>query len=102
MKLRPDSSIDKYKVRLVIKEFNQKKRTDYFDTYSTMTNIAAIRTLVALAAIHGLIVHHMDVKTTFFNVDLEEVIYMCQPKGYTVPRLKNKVYKLNKFLYVPL
>ena len=56
-KLRPDGSIDKYKARLVKRGFNQKKRVDYFDKYLPVTKIATIRTLVALAAIHDLIVH---------------------------------------------
>lgn len=41
----------------------------------------------------------MVVKTTFLNGDLEEEIYMEQPKGYTVPRKENKVCKLTKSLY---
>ncbi|XP_070046392.1 uncharacterized protein [Nicotiana tomentosiformis] len=52
-KLRPDSTIEKYKTRLVIRGFNQKKDIDYFDTYSSVTKIATIRTLIALAAIHN-------------------------------------------------
>jgi len=35
-----------------------------------VTKIATIRTLIALAAIHDLVVHQMDVKTTFLNGDL--------------------------------
>ena len=50
-----------------------------------MTKIATIRTLTALAAIHGLVVHQMDIKMTFLNGDLEEEIYMSQPEGCEVP-----------------
>lgn len=42
----------------------------------------------------------MDVKTTFFNGELEEEIYMEQPEGFVVPGKENKVCKLAKFLYV--
>jgi hypothetical protein len=28
-------------------------------------------------------IHQMDIKTTFINGDLEEKIYMEQPKGFT-------------------
>ena len=76
-----------------------KKGVDYFDTYSPVTKIATIRTLVALTAIHGLVVHQIDVKTIFLNGDLEEEIYMTQPEGCTILGLKNKVCKLVKSLY---
>jgi len=55
--------------------------------------------LVALATIYGLVVHQMDVKTAFLNDDLEEEIYISQPKGCTVPSQENKVCKLRKSLY---
>ena len=53
-KLRPDGTIDKFKARLVVVGYAQRKDIDYFDTYSPVTKIATIRTLVALAAIFNL------------------------------------------------
>ena len=41
----------------------------------------------------------MDVKTVFLNDDLEEQIYMTQPKGFKFPIQENKVCKLKKSLY---
>ena len=35
-KMKADGSIDKYKVRLVIKGYKQKEGLDYFDTYSNV------------------------------------------------------------------
>ena len=64
-----------------------------------MTKIAAIRTLIVVAAIHNLVVHQMDVKISFLNADLEEEIYMPQPEGCEVPSQQNKVCKLSKSLY---
>ena len=98
-KLRSDGSIDKYKARLVIRGFDQRKGIDYFDTYSPVTKIATIRSLIALAAIFDLVVHQMDVKTAFLNGDLEEEIYMTQPEGCEVPGQEDKVCKLRKSLY---
>ena len=96
-KLKPDGSIDKYKARLVAKGFTQKKGIDYFDTYSPVTRITTIRTLLALAS--NLIIHQMNVKTAFLNGDLDEEIYMEQPEGFKVKGQEHKVYKLVKSLY---
>eukprot|EP00253_Pinus_taeda_P023270 PITA_23270 len=41
----------------------------------------------------------MDVKTTFFHGDLEEEIYMKQPKGFAVKGKKELVCKVKKSLY---
>ncbi|GJY60656.1 zinc finger, CCHC-type containing protein [Tanacetum coccineum] len=41
----------------------------------------------------------MDVKTAFLNGDLEEEVYMKQPKGFVMPGNEHKVCKLVKSLY---
>ncbi|GJT23813.1 zinc finger, CCHC-type containing protein [Tanacetum coccineum] len=67
---------DKFKARLVIQGFRQKEGIDYFDTYAPVARITTIRLLLALAAIHNLVIHQMDLKTAFLNGDLdEEVLY---------------------------
>ncbi|BBN68596.1 transposable element gene [Prunus dulcis] len=90
-KLKPDGSIDKYKARLVAKGFTQKKGIDYFDTYSPVSRITTIRTLIALAYVHNLVIHQMDVKTAFLNGDLDEEIYMEQPEGFIVKGQEHKI-----------
>jgi hypothetical protein len=75
-KLRPDGTIDKYKVRLVAKGYTQKEGEDFFDTYSPVARLTTIHVLLSLAASHGLLVHQMDIKIAFLNEELEEEIYM--------------------------
>nr|GEZ01298.1 zinc finger, CCHC-type [Tanacetum cinerariifolium] len=36
-------------------------------------------------SIHNLVIHQMDVKTVFFNGDLDEEVYMKQPEGFVMP-----------------
>ena len=60
----------------------------------------SIRLLIAIAAIHNLMIHQMDVKTAFLNGDLEEEIYMDQPEGFTMPSNEHKVCKLLKFYMI--
>ena len=50
-------SIDKYKARLVIKDYKQTKGLDYFYTYSPMTRINSIKMVLAIAALRNLKVH---------------------------------------------
>ncbi|GKD07211.1 zinc finger, CCHC-type containing protein, partial [Tanacetum coccineum] len=52
--------------------FRQKSGIDYFDTYALVARISTIRLLIALASIHSLIIHQMDVRTAFLNDELEE------------------------------
>jgi hypothetical protein len=81
-KLRSDDTIDKYKARLVAKGYIQKEGKDFFDTYSPIARLTIIYVLLSLAASHSLLVHQMDVKTTFLNGELKEEIYMTQPDGF--------------------
>ena len=39
---------------------------------------------MALVAHYDLELHQMDVKTAFLNGDLEENVYMAQPKGFVM------------------
>ncbi|GJX02453.1 zinc finger, CCHC-type containing protein [Tanacetum coccineum] len=89
-KMKVDGTIDKFKARLVIQGFGQKERIDYFDTYAPVARITTIRLLLALAAIHNLVIHQMDVKTSFLNGDLDEEEYMKQPKGFVMPVNEHK------------
>ncbi|GJV49702.1 zinc finger, CCHC-type containing protein [Tanacetum coccineum] len=89
-KMKVDGSIDKYKARLVIQGFRQKEGIDFFDTYAPVARITTIRLLLALAAIHDLVIHQMDVKTAFLNGDLDEEIYMKQPEGFVMPGHESK------------
>jgi len=55
--------------------------------------------LLALAFIHNLVIHQMDVKSTFLNGELEEEIYMTRLEGCVVPGSEEKVCKILKSMY---
>ncbi|GJT38799.1 zinc finger, CCHC-type containing protein [Tanacetum coccineum] len=73
-KLKVDGTIEKFKARLVIQGFKQKSGIDYFDTYAPVARISTIRLLIAMASIHNLIIHQMDVKTAFLNDGLDQKV----------------------------
>nr|GEY97281.1 hypothetical protein [Tanacetum cinerariifolium] len=97
-KLKIDETIEKFKERLVIGGFKQKSGIDYFDTYVPVECISTIRPLIAMTSIHNLIIHQMDVKTTFLNGELDEEFYMNQPQGFILPGNENKVDLTKEFL----
>jgi hypothetical protein len=98
-KLRPDCTIDKYKIRFVVKGYTQKEGEDFFGTYSPIARLTRIHVLLSLTTSHDLLVHQMNVKTVFLNEELEEEIYMTQPDGFIVKGQEDKVCKLIKSLY---
>jgi hypothetical protein len=73
-KYKSDSSLDKHKVRLVVKGFSHKKGIDY-ETFSPTKKWAIIRTLFSLATHNGW-KFHCDGKIDFLNGDLKENIFI--------------------------
>ena len=74
----------------------QREGIDYNETFSPVSCEVSFRIIMALMAHYDLELHQMDVKTTFLNEDLEENVYMAQPKGFVMEekermgcRLKN-------------
>nr|GEV67737.1 zinc finger, CCHC-type [Tanacetum cinerariifolium] len=93
--MKVDGTIKKFKARLVIQSFKQKLGIDYFDTYPPMARINTIRLLIALASIHNLIIHQMDVKTTLSNGELDEESPMQWHHNFDAVVLSNG-YLLNQ------
>ena len=98
-KYHTDGTLHYYKAKLVAKGFRQKEGTDYFNTYAPVARITSIRIIFALTSIYNLHVHQMDVKTAILNGDLNEEVYMEQPKGFVLLGNDHKVCKLVKSLY---
>ena len=89
----------RYKAKLVVKEFQQKKGIDYSEIFSPIMKMSKIRLVLGMVVAKNLHLEQLDVKTTFLHGDLEEDIYMIQPEGFIVQGQENLVYKLRKSLY---
>jgi hypothetical protein len=74
-----DGGEKRYKARLVVKGFAQKKGIDFDEISSPVVKMTSIRTILSLLAVEDLHLEHIDVKTSFLHGDLEEEIYMQQP-----------------------
>ena len=98
-KIRLDGNVEKYKARLVAKGYSQVEGIDYGEIFSPVAKLTSIRFLLSLAAAYDLEVEQMDLKTTFLHGDLEEEIYMYQPKYFVEKGKEKLVCKLKKSLY---
>ena len=99
VKKSPQGVIVKYKARLVVKGYSQRKGVDYDEIYSLVVRIERIRLLIALAALKDWQIHHLDVKSAFLNWEINEVIYVKEPEGFLVKGKEGYVLRLKKALY---
>ena len=61
--------------------------------------LKSIRILLSIATHYDNEIWQMDVKTAFLNGNLEEEIYMMQPKSFIAKNQKHMVCKLKRSIY---
>jgi len=82
IKHNADGSMNRYKARLVAKGYAQIYGIDYEETYSPIAKMTIVRAIIAMAIAKGWSLHQMDVNNAFLDGDLQEEVYMEQPRGY--------------------
>lgn len=85
-KLKKDSDrqVIKHKARLLAKGYVQREGIDFEEVFAPIARLNTVRVILALAAHQSWEVHHLDVKSAFLNGELEEEVYVTQPKGFEV------------------
>jgi len=99
VKTGADGLMERYKARLVAQGFSQKYGDDYDETFCPVVRLESLRALIALAVHYKLRLHQVDVTTAFLNGELEEEVYMKQPKGFVTEGQEHLVCKLKKSIY---
>ena len=74
----------------------QREGIDYNETFSPVSCKDSFKIIMALVTHYDLELHQMDVKMAFLNGDLEENVYMAQPKGFVVKGKERMGCRLKK------
>ena len=72
------------KLDLSQKGFRQVQGVDYDESFSLISMLKSVRTMLAIAAFYE--IWQMDKKTTFLNAFIKEELYMMQPEGFVNPK----------------
>lgn len=64
-----------------------------------VVRLETIRIVLALVSQASWPVFHFDVRSVFLNREIQEEIFVSQPKGYTIEGTDHMVYSLRKILY---
>ncbi|GJT75040.1 putative ribonuclease H-like domain-containing protein [Tanacetum coccineum] len=69
------------KARLVAQGHRQEEGIDYDEVFAPVARIEAIRLFLAFASYMGFMVYQMDVKSAFLYGEIDEEVYVTQPKS---------------------
>ena len=76
IKRKPDGSVDKYKGRIVAQGFSQVQGVHYNEVFASTARMAAMRTVIVIAAAEDLELDSVDVSTTFLNGGIDAKVCM--------------------------
>ncbi|KAG8484180.1 hypothetical protein CXB51_022958 [Gossypium anomalum] len=79
--------------------YAQKYGVDFEETFSLVARFEMVRIVLTLATQLQWLVYQFNVKSAFLNKDLQEEVYVAQPKGFIEKGNETKVNKLKKALY---
>jgi hypothetical protein len=99
VKQTPEGKVERYKARLVVKDYSQTYGIDYDETFTPVAKMIMIRTLISSEVNFGWSLHQLDMKNAFLHGDLEEEIYPEIPPVFANNQTLGKVCKLKKSLY---
>jgi hypothetical protein len=83
---------------LVTQAYTHIEGIDFDETFAPVARLESIRILLGIACSCGFKLYQMDVKSAYLN-ELQEEVYVEQPKGFKDPHHIDHMYKLKKALY---
>ena len=94
-----NKKVEKYKARLVAKGYSQVEGIDFGEIFSPIVKLTSIIFLLSLVATFDLEVEKIYLTTMFLHGDLDDEIYIKQPKGFIVKGKKELVCNIKKSFY---
>ena len=82
MKYIQTGHIDRYKTRLIVRDFNQMQNIDYENFFSSTLRLESLRMLLAFTANFEYEIKQMNVSNAYLKEKLKEIIYMKISEGY--------------------
>lgn len=97
-KMNEEGKIVRHKARLMCKGYSQVKGINLEEIFAPMARLEAIRMFLAFSTYKGYKFYQMDIKSSFLNGNLEDKLYMEQPKGFLLHDNETFVCQLKKLL----
>ncbi len=82
IKHKAEGSIERYKARLVAKGYGMRPGFDYVETFAPTAKWAALRAVLAIAALEDMEIESLDISSAFLNGVLDTEVFMEQPEGF--------------------
>ena len=101
--------IDRYKTRLVIRNFNQMQNIDYDEIFSSTLRLKSLRMLLVFATHFDYEIKQMNVSNAYFKKNLKKIIYMKIFENFVISnnsassqsnkKTKNRILRLLRSFY---
>lgn len=83
IKLNAYSTLERYKARLVAKDYTQHEGMDFIDIFSPVAKMTTAKTLLAVSPANNWSLTQLDISNAFLKGDLQKEIYMTLSLRYT-------------------
>ncbi|CAI7823126.1 unnamed protein product [Closterium sp. NIES-53] len=97
IKTLADGSIDKYKVRWVVRGFEQTHMVDFDLTYAPVGRHTSVRILICIAVVKQQPLRQINIGSAFMYKPVDAIIFVEQPHAFK--ERDGAVYLLKKSLY---
>ena len=102
-------NIDRYKTRLIVRNFNQIQNIDYDEIFSSTLRLKLLRMLFVFATHFDYEIKQINVSNAYFKKNLKKIIYMKIFENYVISndsassqsnkKTKNRILRLLRLFY---